>query len=273
MNRHDHDHERLLAAAARFDGESPVTQNGVHRAGDDAADTDAFAAVDAALRRRFAVPRDLVHLLPGALDPQAAAARHAPDPAGPARAGTPSSPAAARAPRHRGHRLALAALLMMVVGGWLIVRALLPAPPAPYHLRPERSPAELHAALVDGTLTPDWICRDDAEFREAFARRLGAGLVPRLGAPGIALTGIAFTPSLSPRTVAILGRVGDVPVLVLVDRLERDPAPAPPPAPLRHHRIEVGPLVLYEISALPTAMIAPGLALDDPDARVPEDGR
>ena len=188
-----------------------------------------FERVDATLKRHFRPPdRDrLARLLPLA----------------PARGGPG---------RQWRRRFALAAGLVAALGGgWLIWAAAARLGGDPYQVQPWRSFERVWHDEAAGDMTPLWVCENDAEFQASFRERLGQPLSLGELPEGLEAVGLSYSHTLSPTTVYLLARARGEPVLVFVDRVERD-LPSTPPAEthLRRWRRQVGKLVLYEVSSL-----------------------
>jgi hypothetical protein len=77
------------------------------------------------------------------------------------------------------------------------------------------------------------------------------------------MEGLAYLGGMSPHTTAMLARVDQSPVLVFVDRLERDqPQAMPEPSSgLRLFRKQLGELVLYELTPLTAPRVMDFLSL------------
>lgn len=153
--------------------------------------------------------------------------------------------------RRRLHRaLPLAAGLAAAIGGaWLAWAALAPhRAPSPYQTT-WRSFETAYRDWTAAGFQPQWQCRNDAELAGSFRSTLHQGLLLKSLPPDTQTLGLAVCNSLSPRTTCLLARSGGEPVVVFVDRIERD-APVPAPAGLNVFRRQVDRLVLYEVSAL-----------------------
>jgi hypothetical protein len=93
------------------------------------------------------------------------------------------------------------------------------------------------------------VCQDQARFAETFRGTLHQPLILEALPPGTETLGMVVCNSMSPRTTCVLARSAGQPVVVFVDRIERDFA-VTPPSGLNMFRHEIGRLVLYEVSAL-----------------------
>lgn len=188
-------------------------------------------AIDAALRRAFVAPpeAELAEALRATLQ------------------GAERSRPAAQ--RRRTLWVALrvaAALALAAVGTLLLVRALPPDPDG-YDPGPRRSPEALFLALQRDGFRPAWRCRDAEEFAEVFRHRHGARLLLSEFGPFEAL-GVSWAHVVSPRSTAVLMTADGMPVLVVIDRRDRDTVEPPAEgSPLRRERRELGPLVLYQV--------------------------
>jgi hypothetical protein len=209
--------------------------------------TELEASIDAALRRLFEPPPR------GALD---AIVDRAVQRFRPAEEAAPAGVLR----RHRHRRLAAAAAIAAaVLGGWQIWRAVGPPsrPPAAYRHQPWRSLETVYHDTVAAGFDPGWVCADDREFALTFRSLHHQGLLLADTPPGVETVGLAYCNSITPRTVCILARVGGEPVIVFVDRVERDAGQPPPPAGLNLFRRQIGRLVLYELSPIAEPSVLP----------------
>ncbi len=151
-----------------------------------------------------------------------------------------------------GRRAAIAALLAIVAFGawhtWVEWRG--NAPRDLYAPQPWRGFATVYEDRLAGGFMPDWVCRDDRQFRRTFAKQLGQPLLLAPLPPDIQMGGLAYSNTVSPLTINVLMHVSGKPVIVFVDRKEKDSSIAAPPEGLHLFRGEIGDLVLYEMSPL-----------------------
>jgi hypothetical protein len=212
-------------------------------------------AIDAAIARTLAPPSE-----PALRGIANAAVREHARAAG---ARAPSRPRGLRLVVPGGRPLALAAaLVLLVFGAWMIGEALRPGPSGgnTYTPPPPRGLVAVYDEIVDGGFSPDFVCRDEAEFVSWFVDQFGAPLRLLDEVPAdVAVLGLGYRRALSPETIELLVMTDDTPVVVFVDRRERDrPDLVPPPeAGLNGFRREVGPLVLYEVSPLDGPRVLP----------------
>ncbi len=142
---------------------------------------------------------------------------------------------------------AAAAVLGGIVGIWLIGRTVGPAPGDGYTPPAWQSlGTAYHEWLAEG-FEPMWVCADDREFIDSFRSTYYQGLVLDELPRGTTALGLSYCNSISARTTALLATVDGVPVVVFIDRIERD-HPQPTPAGLHLHRRQIGRLILYELS-------------------------
>jgi len=132
--------------------------------------------------------------------------------------------------RIRGIRrlAAAAAIAAGIVGGWQVWRVVGPGAGAP------------------------------AAYRHQPWRSLEADTPPRFEA-----VGLLYCNSITPRTIGVLVRVEDQPVIVFVDRVERDTGQPHVSEGLNVFRRQIGRLVLYELSPLAEPSVIP--LFHDPD--------
>jgi hypothetical protein len=94
-----------------------------------------------------------------------------------------------------------------------------------------------------------WKCADRKEFEDTFLSHYGQRLALADLPAGIQAPGLAYVNSISTRTICMLGRTPQGPVIVLIDRAEQDRgATVSPESGLHVHRRRVGTLVLLEVS-------------------------
>lgn len=117
----------------------------------------------------------------------------------------------------------------------------------------QRPLTEIYETCVAGGFQPYWICEDDAVFAETFRRRQGVSLELRDLPPGSSMAGLSYLAGLSRESTSMLAHVDGRPVIVFVDRVERDWRP-----PVGHDartglnvfRTERAGLALYEVTPL-----------------------
>lgn len=100
---------------------------------------------------------------------------------------------------------------------------------------------------------PRWVCRDDAQFMEFTRDRLGTALLVTPQA-GLTLLGWGYEPGLmGPLTTTLYAKFEGEPVMVVMDRADKDPAGIEGTAgALRLFRREIAGIALYEVSRAPT---------------------
>jgi hypothetical protein len=176
----------------------------------------------------------------------------------------------ARGLRHHGVRrlAAAAAIAGACVGGWQIWQAVGPAsrPPSAYRQQAWRSLETVYRDSVASGFEPGWVCADDREFALTFGSLHHQGLVLTDTPPRIEVLGLLYCNSITPRTIGVLVRADGKPVIVFVDRAERDAGQPRPPQGLNLCRGQIGRLVLYELSPLPEASVLPWFR--DPDEEI-----
>ena len=146
---------------------------------------------------------------------------------------------------------AAAAIVAGVFGGWLMWNALRPAGVSnPYG--PWRSIEVVYADAVANNMEPEWTCDNELEFADSIRDHFGQAAVFSFELPdGMAALGLAYCNSISRRTVYLLAEVNDEPVIVFIDRVERDSGPTvDETSGLNLFSRRLGLLVLYELSPL-----------------------
>ncbi len=161
--------------------------------------------------------------------------------------------------RRRPGRLAVAAAVAGgLVGVWLIAQNLVPdrSREGVYQAQPWRAMQTVYRDLVSEGFEPLWVCKDDQEFADSFRSTYHQGLLLTEMPPGTTTLGLSYCNSLTARTTCLLARAGGEPVVVFVDRIERD-QPQSAPEGLHLHRRRIGRLVLYELSPLEEPAVLP----------------
>jgi hypothetical protein len=111
--------------------------------------------------------------------------------------------------------------------------------------------AEIYQRSVDGGFIPKWVCDDDQEFAQTFQERQGLPLLLKPDAQHM-MVGLSYLTGVTAKTTTMLARVEDQPILVFVERLDREVQPDHPSwsSGLKLFRQELGELVLYEVTPL-----------------------
>ena len=206
-------------------------------------------SIDDSLKRSFAPP---------AADPsflfQESSAPEADDLVGVAGADGlgPSSTESRR--RSRTMYLAIAACI-----AWIVVASqiyLSVEPPREVAIR-ERPLNEIYEECVEEGFKPYWVCDDDLLFAATFERRQGVPLELVDLPSGREMVGLSYLAGISRKSTSMLALVDDVPVVVFVDRIDRDWKPPVGPvegSDLRVKRAERHGLVFYEVSPFEEAV-------------------
>jgi hypothetical protein len=152
---------------------------------------------------------------------------------------------------------AAAALAVLLGGAWMILNTLTGSNQG-YVAGPWRTLQQAYDDAVTRGFQPLWRCENDAEFQAAFFEQFGQPLSLGDASGPFAAVGLNYSHTLTPRTSCVLFQINDSPVLVFVDRLERDRAVGNEVRdPLFLHRREIGTLVLYEVSPFQEAAALP----------------
>ena len=169
-----------------------------------------------------------------------------------AAAATPVPIARAEAVPFYRRRWAIAAMLALgVVAAWRLVGVMEQNRPNEYPTRIWTSVETYYRDAVESGFKPKWVCKTDKEFADTFRKRFRQPLLLASGTDTVAALGLGYANCLTPRTVTLLARVQDKPVVVFVDKQEKDTHPElPPNSGLNLVRKELGRLVLYEASPL-----------------------
>ena len=126
-----------------------------------------------------------------------------------------------------------------------------------------RPVAQLYAQAVTSGFTPYYKCDEPDRFAAVFDRRQGQPLRLLPLPEGIEMLGISYPGGLSRDSTAMLCRVDDQPVMVLVDRAQADQPSAPQndnPALHIFREVRDG-LVFYEVTPFDSARVTEYLAI------------
>ncbi len=162
----------------------------------------------------------------------------------------------ARAPATGGWRLAVkrlavaAALAGGVFGAWQIYSVLSPDAGG-YQPMAWRSLETVYRNEIESGFEPSWVCENDEEFRQSFSKSHGQPLLLAQLPDRVSALGLAYCNSITLKTTYLLATVEGEPVIVFVDRRDRDPGQTlSPGSDLHLYSRHVGSLVLYELSPL-----------------------
>lgn len=158
-------------------------------------------------------------------------------------------------PRNRWQTamVVLVAAIAWIVVGKQIYQAYQDGNDVPYR---QLALAEIYQQSVESGFRPKWVCDDDQEFAGTFQERQGLPLLLPQDAQDM-MVGLSYLEGLTPKTTTMLARVDDQPILVFVERLDRDTHPDHPSwwSGLNLFRQELGQLVLYEVTPLSEARV------------------
>ncbi len=152
-------------------------------------------------------------------------------------------------------RLAVAAVLILgVIGAWQVASVLRGGPSGKYDPGPHRTMIQAYHDTVDNGFKATWICDSDAVFALVFKDTFGQMLSMNLPLPpNTTANGLNPFDIFSKKTVGMLARVSDQPVMIFVDRIENDRGTQPTEQDGLHvFRRKIGSLVLYEVTPLDT---------------------
>jgi hypothetical protein len=140
-----------------------------------------------------------------------------------------------------------ASITLALIGSWLIWRAL---GAGPGYENPYRDMNAAYALKVQDGLKPDWVCEDEQEFRDAFVKEFNHPLLLGLDRlpVGVEVVGLSYSNTISRRTIIVLARVNEKPVLVFVDRAGADKIAHEASDGLHLFRQSLGGLALYELT-------------------------
>lgn len=150
--------------------------------------------------------------------------------------------------------VALAAVVCMATVGvwWFATRSFVDQPD---RLGP------LYRQTIAAGFTPEVVCTTPDEFAGWVRSNFGQPLHPSAD-PGIEYVGWSYAHIVSGYSGVLLARVDGQPVIVAMDRIDREYARqvGPRDASLTMHRRRIGNLVLYEVTPLGRARILPALS-------------
>jgi hypothetical protein len=148
--------------------------------------------------------------------------------------------------------IALAAAVLLASAAVWIVAGLVMGPQPVNRLGPI-----YHYTLASG-FEPEIVCTTPAEFADWVRTNYGQALYPG-DDPGVEYVGWSYGPVVSGYSGILLARVDGEPVIVVMDRREREyTRQAHPEDPgLSMHRRRIGELVLYEVTPHGRARILP----------------
>ncbi len=155
--------------------------------------------------------------------------------------------------------VAAAAVVLLAVGGWWQWNELNSQPPDPYQLPSvKETMVQAFEREVASGFKELWLCKDEAEMAVTFYRRFDVGMIMLPPPPNVRMLGLDYAWVISNYTTLLLARVDDQPVLVFVDRIERESQPPATCGSQMHlHRRELASLVLYELSPFDKPHILP----------------
>ncbi len=114
----------------------------------------------------------------------------------------------------------------------------------------ETTLADAYRVAEKNEFKPHWVCKDDAEFSDVFAKSVNQPLLLAQSS-GVVPLGLGYAHVITERTLMLLVRVDGRGVIVFVDKLNYDPGlTVPEDVDLRVFRRELGRAVLYEVTPL-----------------------
>lgn len=149
--------------------------------------------------------------------------------------------------------MAVAAGLVLLVGGWWVYRSLNPPgdlATGPTVVFSPMEPAAAIAKIEREKHEPDIVCDDDQQFAALAWLKTGQGLLLKTPIPpDLRIVGWSMKTVMSWKTLVLMVQSGDQWVYVLVDNISNDRSISMPAgSAYRVHRGQVGQVVLYEIS-------------------------
>lgn len=150
----------------------------------------------------------------------------------------------------RSRWVAIAASLLLVLGVWSAWRATRTNKVEDYPPQLAWYPMEMiYRMETQKGFKPQWVCDSERELATTYWLQLDQPLAIPIP-PEKKGWGLSYYNTLSPKTVALLAKVNDTPVMVFADRKEAEVLPAVD-SNLHAHKRKVGDIVLYEVSPLP----------------------
>ncbi len=153
----------------------------------------------------------------------------------------------------------IAAMLLLSISAFLIWNATQQANSNNrYGPRSYQSMSDLYASAQSGTLDY-WRCDSDREFITTFWQHLDQGLKLKSPLPStIEAKGIGYSNTLTEHSMVFYAIVNREPVVLVIDRLQKDSSFEDHLAidsTLQVHRLEMGGLVVYEVSPFDKPML------------------
>jgi hypothetical protein len=126
--------------------------------------------------------------------------------------------------------------------------------------------APLYRQTVAAGFKPETVCTTDAEFANWCRAYMRQPVFPVSHPNGVEFVGWNLDRALGPGTGVLLAKVGGKPVIVVMNRTDRqDTRPSvEPSADLNIFRKRLGNLVLFEVTPDKVAEILPTLSADKP---------
>jgi len=128
-----------------------------------------------------------------------------------------------------------------------------PAGTDPMPVGPQRSLVQIYNQTVDSGFNPYYDCKDPVHFAREFRKRQGVPLELLPMPEGLAMAGLARPGGISRESTAMLGSSDGEPIMVFVDRLDRDSSYVTDQVGTEGcniFRVEKFGLVFYEVSRL-----------------------
>ncbi|MEW6251274.1 MAG: hypothetical protein AB1716_11550 [Planctomycetota bacterium] len=155
-----------------------------------------------------------------------------------------------------GGGFAAAAMLVLAIGAG-VWRTWPKAPHVPeiddqgYAVKPWRTFEMVYRDEVDAGFQCEWECKTEREFAGTFHKRFGQGLLLGKLPAGARALGLSYCNTLSKRTVILLARVQEQPVLVFIDQPGKyQDLNVAPNSGLHLFKRDLGGLVLCEVTPL-----------------------
>ncbi len=112
-----------------------------------------------------------------------------------------------------------------------------------------RSLAAIYQDEITSGFEPAWVCKDDQEFSDTFFDLYRQRLLLKPLPEGVAALGLAYGNSISQRTTYLLAEAENEPIVVFIDRAERDAGQSiESDTGLHLFERRIGDLILYELS-------------------------
>lgn len=145
----------------------------------------------------------------------------------------------------------VAAMLLLVVGGWGLWAMLNPTVPEFKPRFPKLTLTQAYQNAADNNFREDWACEDEKEFACTFDYRLGKGMALAQAPASVEVLGLSYANTITQKSILLHAKVNGRGIIVFVDRASADKGQNVDPASgLKLYKRKLDRLMLYEVSPL-----------------------